>query len=370
MGSAAACHLAARGHRVIGLEQFTPPHDRGSSHGHTRVIRQSYFESPAYVPMLLRAYELWRELERATGENLLHLCGGLMMGPEGSAVVTGSKASAVQHGLPHEMLDAQDIRRRFPACEPPAGTVALFEQKAGYLLAEASVKAHLDRARELGAHLHFEEEVLGWEADGSGVRVRSRRGEYRADRLVITAGPWAGSWMRDSGLRLPLEVDRQVLYWFQPSGGVELFQPGRFPIFILERADGLLPYGFPAIDGPEGGVKVALYRAPIQSVCTPASINRTINNEEIATMRQIIRETIPSLDGKCLKAVTCMYTNTPDTHFILDIHPAFPQISIAAGFSGHGFKFCSVVGEIMADLAEYGETRHDLTPFRLGRFVL
>src|SRR5438046_2851780 len=173
MGSAAACQLAVRGHRVVGLEQFTSPHDRGSSHGQTRVIRQSYFESPAYVPMLLRAYELWRELERATRQNLLHLCGGLMMGPADSAVVTGSRASAVQHGLPHEMLEAKDIRRRFPALQPPAGTFALFERNAGYLLAEASVKAHLDRACELGAELHFEEEVIGWEAEGSGVRVRS-----------------------------------------------------------------------------------------------------------------------------------------------------------------------------------------------------
>ena len=366
MGSAAACHLAARGHRVVGLEQFTSPHDRGSSHGHTRVIRQSYFESPAYVPMLLRAYELWRELERATRQNLLHLCGGLMMGLEGSAVVTGSKASAVQHGLPHEMLDTRGIRRRFPALRPPAGTVALFEQNAGYVLAEASVKAHLDRARELGAQLHFEEQVLGWEADGTDVRVRTRSVEYRADRLVIAAGPWAGGVL--AGMRLSLEVDRQVLYWFQPSGGVELFQRGRFPIFILERADGLLPYGFPAIDGPSGGVKVALYRAPIQSVCTPNTIVLAISDVEIEAMRQIIRETIPSLDGECLKAVTCMYTNTPDKHFILDIHPAFSQVSIAAGFSGHGFKFCSVVGEIMADLAEAGRSRHDLSPFRLKRF--
>jgi sarcosine oxidase len=212
MGSAAACHLAARGHRVLGLEQFTSPHDRGSSHGHTRVIRQSYFESPAYVPMLLRAYELWRELERAISQNLLHLCGGLMMGPQGSAVVTGSKASAVQHGLPHEILDTNDIRHRFPAFEPPMGTVGLFEQNAGYVLAEASVKAHLDRARALGAQLQFEEEVLGWDADGSGVRVQSRRKEYRADRLVVTAGPWVASGMLDEermktgGLRLPLEV--------------------------------------------------------------------------------------------------------------------------------------------------------------------
>jgi sarcosine oxidase len=316
--------------------------------------------------MLLRAYDLWRELERATRQDLLHLCGGLMMGTPNSAVVTGSQASAVQHGLPHEMLDAGEIRRRFPALQPPTDTVALFEQNAGFLLAEASVKAHLDRALDLGAQLHFEEEVIAWEVDGSGVRVRTRREGYGADRLIITAGPWTGEVL--AALRLPLEVERQVLYWFQFSNGMELFQPGRLPIFILEQADGLLPYGFPAIDGPDGGVKVALYRAPIHSICTPQTVERSISDAEILQMRQIIKNIIPSLDGKCLKAVTCMYTNTPDKNFILDMHPAFPQVSIAAGFSGHGFKFCSVVGEIMADLAESGQTRHDLTPFCVARF--
>jgi sarcosine oxidase len=367
MGSAAACQLAARGHRVLGLEQFTSPHDRGSSHGHTRVIRQSYFESPAYVPMLLRAYELWGELERSTGRQLMHLCGGLMMGQPDSAVVAGSRASAEKHGLPHDILDPKDIRRRFPALQPPAGTIALFEKNAGYVLTEASVKAHLDRAQHLGARLQFEEEVTGWEAEGGGVRVRSSRGEYQADRLVITAGPWASQVL--AGLRLPLEVDRQVLYWLEPSGGIDLFLPDRFPIFIFEAADGLLPYGFPAIDGPGGGVKVALYRAPNTSLCTPATIDRRINDEEIAALRKAIAQIIPSLDGELLKGATCMYTNTPDKDFILDTHPAHPQVSIAAGFSGHGFKFCSVVGEIMADLAEAGQTRHDLGPFRVARFI-
>jgi glycine/D-amino acid oxidase-like deaminating enzyme len=197
--------------------------------------------------------------------------------------------------------------------------------------------------------------------------VRSSRGEYKADRLVITAGPWASQVL--ASLRLPLEVERQVLYWLEPSGGLEPFLSGRFPIFIFEAADGLLPYGFPAIDGPGGGVKVALYRAPITSVCTPATIDRRINDEEIAAMRQAIAQIIPSLDGKFLKGATCMYTNTPDKNFILDTHPTHLQVSIAAGFSGHGFKFCSVIGEIMADLAETGQTRHDLGPFRLARLL-
>jgi sarcosine oxidase len=369
MGSAAACHLAARGHRVLGLEQFTSPHDRGSSHGQTRVIRQAYFESPAYVPLLLRAYELWRELERTSNRSLLNLCGGLMLGPPGSQVVEGSSRSAVEHSLPHELLDAQEIRRRFPPIHAPPGTIALFEQNAGYVFPEASVKAHLDRAREFGAKLQFEEAVLGWDAEAGGapVRVRTPLGQYEAERLVITAGPWAGQIM--SELRLPLEIERAVLYWFDPQGGIGPFLRDRFPIFISESEDGLLPYGIPAVDGPGGGVKVSFYHAPNPAVIdSPASIQRVVTDEEAGVMREHIARLIPSLHGPLVRSTTCMYTNTPDKIFLIDLHPIYPQVSIAAGFSGHGFKFCSVVGEILADLAEAGQTRHDLHPFRIARF--
>ncbi len=367
MGSAAACQLAARGHRVLGLEQFTSPHDRGSSHGQTRVIRQAYFESPTYVPLLFRAYELWRDLEHATKQKFLNLCGGLMMGAPGSAVVEGSTRSAVQHGLSHELLDTKEIRRRFPPIHPPAGTVGLFERNAGFIFPEASVKAHLDRARQLGARLQFEENVLGWEAVGDGVRVRTSRGEYEAQRLVITAGAWTGEVLSD--LRLSLEVERAVLYWFEPTEGIEPFLPGRFPIFIAEDKDGLLPYGIPAVDGPAGGVKVSFYHAPNPVTAdSPVAIQRVVTNEEAEVMREHIARLLPSLGGRLVRSVTCMYTNTPDKHFIIDLHPAHPQVSIAAGFSGHGYKFCSVVGEILADLAESGRTRHDLSPFRLARF--
>jgi sarcosine oxidase len=352
---------------VLGLEQFTSPHAFGSSHGDSRIIRQAYFESPAYVPLLLRAYELWRELERATRRKLLNLCGGLMMGPPDGAIVRGSHESAVRYDLPHALLDAKEIHHRFPALQPPAGTVGLLEENAGFIPPEISVLAHLERARQLGARLQFEEEALGWEAKGDGVEVRSAKGRYRAQRLVITAGPWAGEVL--AGLRLPLQVERQVMYWFEPAGGVETFLPGRFPVFILEAADGLLPYGFPAVDGPQGGVKVSFYRAPDSTTCRPGNIEREISTEEIHLMREKISGLIPALNGKFLRGATCMYTNTPDKHFILDTHPAFPQVSVAAGFSGHGFKFCSVVGEVMAELAESGGTRHDLTPFKLSRLA-
>ena len=365
MGSATVSHLAARGHKVLGLEQFSPLHDRGSSHGQTRVIRQSYFESPAYVPLLLRAYELWRELEQKTGRHLLHLCGGLMMGPPQSSVVGGSRASAVTHNLPHQILDAADIHRRFPPLRPPDGTIALFEQNAGFLLAEDSVKAHQDLARSLGARLQFEETVLGWEARSDGVRIRSNRGIYEADKLVITAGPWAGQILAE--LRLPLEVERQVLYWIEPSSGIEPFLPEHFPVFIYETAGGLMPYGLPAIRGHPGGVKVSLYHAPNPILCTPATVDRAIQDDEIVTMRKTIVGLIPSLDGKLLDAKTCMYTNTPDQFFVLDTHPAHSQVSIAAGFSGHGFKFSPVIGEITAMLLRQEKVPFDLRLFKLSR---
>jgi sarcosine oxidase len=352
MGSAAACHLARRGLRVLGLERYTAPHDRGASHGRTRVIRQSYYEDPAYVPLLLRAYELWHELSRETGVDLLHEVGGLMMGDPSSAVVTGSLRSARLYGLPHEELTAADIRRRFPAFQPPPGTVALYERAAGFVRTEAAVQAHLDRAAALGADLHFEEPALAWEETAGGVRVRTARGTYEAERLVICPGPWAPTVLAGLGV-----------------GGIEPFRYGHFPIFIWETADGASPYGFPAIDGPNGGVKVAFYRAPEVERCDPDSVDRVLRPREIALMRQAVEPLLPALRGPLLQGVTCLYTNTPDKHFVIAPHPASPRVTVACGFSGHGFKFCSVVGEILAQLVVDGRSRLDIGLFSPSRFA-
>jgi sarcosine oxidase len=367
MGSATAYQLALRQKRVLGLEQFTASHNKGASHGKTRVIRQSYYEDPAYVPLLLRAYELWRQIECETKADLLREVGGLMMGPPEGAVVAGSLRSAQHHGLPHEILDARELRRRFPVLRPESETIALFEKKAGFVRPEASVQAHLDRAAGLGAELHFEETVVAWEPKGDGVRVRTDQGQYDADRLVISPGPWAPKVL--AGLGLPLVVERQVLYWFDPIGGVEPFLPNRFPIFIWEAEGGATPYGFPALDGPQGGVKIAFYRAPLEEPCDPDTVDRNVREQEINLMRKAIASRIPALNGRFLSGATCLYTNTPDKNFIITTHPECPQVSIACGFSGHGFKFCSVVGEIMADLALTGQTRHDIGLFQLGRLA-
>ncbi|HEX2180756.1 MAG TPA: N-methyl-L-tryptophan oxidase [Rubrobacteraceae bacterium] len=363
MGSAAAYHLAGRGKRVLGLERFSPVHDRGSSHGRSRIIRQAYFEGAEYVPLLLRAYELWERLERETGQELMTLTGGLMIGREEGELVSGSVASADEHGLPYELLDAREIRRRFPAYAPSPQTVALYEKNAGFVRPEESVRAHLDRAASLGADLRFEEPVLSWEATGSGVRVETPIDSYEAERLVISPGAWAPRLLADLGL--PLEVTRQVMFWFEPVDGLDLFLPERFPIFIWEPDDGNMFYGFPAQDD-DSGVKAAFFRAG--GVPTdPETIDREVREEEVDFLRGYLAEHVPDLAGRCLDAKACMYTNTPDEHFVISPHPEHLQVAVACGFSGHGYKFCGVVGEILADLATEGSTRHPIDLFSPAR---
>ena len=370
MGSATVYQLAARGVRVLGLERHTKAHDRGSSHGESRVIRQAYFEDPAYVPLLLRAYELWGQLERETGQSLLVITGGLMMGPPDSHVVAGSIRSAREWGLAHEILDAAEIRRRFSPFRPGPGTVALYEALAGFVRPEDTVAAHLDRAVQMGADIHYEEPVLEWTASpsGEGVRVTTPAGVYEAGRLAISPGPWAPHVLAELGL--PLEVERQILFWFDPVGGVGPFEVGRFPIYIWETAPGIQFYGFPGYGGPQGGVKVAYFRSPAgRQLCTPETIDRQVHADEIELMRAAIAERVPDLNGDFMYAKTCMYTNTPDEHFVITTLPSAPQVAVACGFSGHGYKFASVVGEIMADLATTGQTHHPIDLFRPGRFA-
>ena len=363
MGSATAYQLAGRGKRVLGLERFSPAHDKGSSHGRSRIIRQAYFEDPAYVPLLLSAYELWEKLERETGQELMTLTGGLMIGRSEDELVSGSVACAEEHGLPYDLLDAGEIKDRFPAFSPDPEIVALYEERAGFVRPEETVKAHLDRAAALGADLRFEEPVVSWEASGDGVRVDTPEGSYEAERLVISPGAWAPQLL--AGLGLPLEVERQVMYWFEPTGGLEAFLPDRFPIFIWEPDDGNMFYAFPAQDD-DRGVKVAFFRAGGVPT-TPETIDREVHQEEIDFIRGYLAEYVPELAGRCLDAKACMYTNTPDLNFVISLHPEHEQVTIACGFSGHGYKFCSVVGEILADLTIEGSTRHPIDLFSPAR---
>jgi sarcosine oxidase len=363
MGSAAAYHLAKRGQRVLGLEKFTPAHDKGSSHGGSRIIRQSYFEDPAYVPLLLRAYELWDELAADSAREVYRITGGLFIGAPDCLTLAGSLRASGEWDLPHEVLDAAEIRSRFPTFTPDAGDIALYEAKAGFARPELTVQAHLDLAEKAGATLQFGEEVLEWAGASGGVTVRTRRGTYTAGQLVICPGAWAPQLLAEFGI--PITVERQVLYWLDPVGGTAPFTD--HPIFIDENADGMQIYGFPAIDGPRGGVKVAFFRKGV--VCTPETIDRTVHDHEIREMRDHIAELVPALNGPCLYSATCMYSNTPDQHFVIARHPDSENVTVACGFSGHGFKFVPVVGEILADLAIDGGTGHPISLFDPKRLV-
>ncbi|BBY26777.1 N-methyl-L-tryptophan oxidase [Mycolicibacterium sediminis] len=363
MGSAAAYHLARRGVRVLGLEKFGPAHDRGSSHGGSRIIRQSYFEDPAYVPLLLRAYELWAELTRDTGIEVHRLTGGLFIGPPESLTVAGSLRAAQEWSLPHEMLDAGEIRRRFPTLAPAPGDVALYEAKAGFARPEATVRAHLDLAAREGATLHFDEEVLDWADGPRGVTVTTARGTYTAGQLVVCPGAWAPSLL--STLGIPITIERQVLYWLEAEGGVAPFED--HPIYIYENEFDEQIYGFPAIDGPAGGVKTAFFRKG--RVCTPDTIDRTVYPAEIDEMRDRVTRLVPALNGPAVHTATCMYSNTPDEHFVITRPVDFDNVTVACGFSGHGFKFVPVVGEVLADLATDGSTTHPIGLFDPRRLV-
>ncbi len=363
MGSAAASHLARRGRRVLGLDRFPPAHDRGSSHGRSRIIREAYWEHPSYVPLVRRAYELWTDLERASGRLLLMITGGIMIGAPDSDLVRGSLESARTHHLTHEVLDARAIRRRFPVFAPGDEMVGVFEPRAGMLFVEECVLAHLQQASRAGAELRHEEPVVQWTATPDGVEVRTPRARYRAGHLVITAGPWAPQVLPD--LNLPLVIERQVVGWFRPVALPEAFDPGRCPIHIW-RADGRFFYGVPR----HGDDAVKIAEHALGDPTSADGIRREVAPEEIEELRRdFIARYMPAANGEVVATGTCMYTMTPDTHFVIDHHPRYPNVVIAGGFSGHGFKFAPVIGEILADLLVEGKTRHDIALFAIKRFV-
>jgi sarcosine oxidase len=367
MGSAAAYHLAKRGRKVLGLEQFNIGHDLGSSHGVNRIIRLAYSEDPRYVPLLRRAYELWREIEHVSGEHLLFITGGIDAGPAEGSIVTGSLRSCEEHGLPHEVLDSAQLRRRFPGYRLPKGTMAVYQPDAGFVMSERSIIAYVTAAQALGAEIRAREPVRRWEIKRGEVRVETNRGSWRADRLVITAGPWASKLVRK--LRAPrLAVpERQVLIWTQPRKP-EHYRLGVFPVFNMEAQEGRelsRYYGFPVHWVP--GFKLGKYHHLREEV-DPDRVQREVTPRDEKVLREAIRRYFPDADGPTMAMKTCLFTNSPDEHFVLDVHPEYPQVTVAAGFSGHGFKFASVVGEIMSDFAiEGGCARFDLGLFRLRR---
>jgi sarcosine oxidase len=364
MGSATVYHAARRGLSVLGLEQFDIPHAQGSSHGVNRIIRLAYYEHPSYVPLLRRAYALWRELENVTGERLLIITGSIDAGRADSHTIQGSLLSCNQHHLPHELLDAAALRARFPGYQLAADMVGVYQADGGFLLCEKCVVAHVTAAQALGAEVHARERVVAWHAEDQVVSVATTRGTYRARKLVVTAGPWARTMV--PALQQIAVPERQVMMWTQPRKP-EYFRLGAFPVFNFEAPEGRF-YGFPVYGIP--GVKVGKYHHRGERVDDPDRMDRECYPEDEGVLREGIRRYFPDADGPTMAMKACLFTNAPDEHFIIDRLPECPQVAVAAGFSGHGFKFCSVIGEIMTELVVDGATRLDTSLFRLARPAL
>lgn len=362
MGSSAAFHLASRGLRVLGLDRFRPPHPEGSSHGESRVIREAYWEDPIYVPLVRRAYELWADLEKASGKNLFQQTGALFMGVPDGVMVPGCRRTAAAHNIRHRNLSVAEVRREFPQFRPTDDMIAFYEYRAGTLAPEACVEEHLRAAAKAGAELRYNEPLTAWSRDREGITLTTSEATYHADRAVFATGAWMGATL--SELALPLTVERQVLFWFEPKIPRSEVQPDRFPIYAFEPVREKLWYGFPDLGR---GCKLALHHQG--EATTPESLRKTVEQTEINAMRELVGKYLPAFNGKLLRTEVCMYTNTPDFNYVIDFHPKDERIVVLSPCSGHGFKYASVVGEIAADLFTKGKSRFDLGLFKTSRFA-
>ncbi|HYC37862.1 MAG TPA: N-methyl-L-tryptophan oxidase [Usitatibacter sp.] len=377
-GSATAWQLTRRGARVLGIDRFHPPHAFGSSHGDSRITRKAIGEGAAYVPLVLRSYELWREIESLTGANLLTVTGGLWISSSGRRAEIHVKdffqntlAAARTFGIPHEVLDAGQLRKDFPQFRISGDEHGYYEPDAGFLRPEACIRAQLDLARAGGAELHSGERVLSFEERGEGVVVKTDRGEYRAAQLVLCAGAWIMQLLAESLSQL-FTITRQVLYWYDVDAAYAQFAPPRFPVWIWELADrDQAIYGFPAIDGPTAGAKIATeqYRAAIRPEALD-DVDRHVSEAEAREMHgKLVAPYVPELGPRLVKAAACLYTGTPDFHFVIDRHPQMPRVVVASPCSGHGFKHSAAVGEALAAMATGEAPSFDLSPFSLSRFA-
>jgi sarcosine oxidase len=374
MGSSAAYQLARRGARVLGIDRYAPPHAFGSSHGDTRITRLAIGEGDHLVPLALRAHEIWRELERETGENLLTSNGGLVLSSDRRTSFThvegffqNTVSAARKFGIAHELLDARAIRDRFPAFKTRDNEIGYLEKDAGFLRPEVCIAAQLSLAKRHGATLQPNEAVRRFEEHDGGVHVETDRDIYLADRLIVTAGAWLPTLLGAKYARL-FQVYRQVLYWFAVDGPIERFLPENFPVFIWElqgETQGI--YGFPAVDGRDGGFKIAT--ESYGAVTSADSANRNVAGEEIAGMyERFVAPRFAGIGSHCVKSKVCLYTVTPDFGFVVDWLPASKRVLIGSACSGHGFKHSATIGEILVELACDGRTRFDIAPLRFARF--
>lgn len=361
VGSAAAYHASQSGFSVVGFDQFAPPHTLGSAHGGSRIFRRAYFEGSMYLPLLSRAYELWRRLEDASGRTLLHLNGCLTIGPADGATLRGAQAGVEAYDIPFERLSPKDVHNRFPAFHLREAEAALWEPEAGWLDPEECIRAHLDLAARSGAALRTDEKVLKWGVLGDGVRIETAAGTFDVDRLILCAGGWIAPLLRE--IHVPLQIERQINAWFHATANDRRFRPEHCPVYIWEYEPERVLYGFPEIDG---GVKTGLHHTD-DFVDHPDDLDRAVHEADISALQRWTKMLLPQT-GDASRAATCFYTNTPDRHFLIDRHPGLARVVFASACSGHGFKASNAVGECLVLLALDDEPAVDLSAFRLARF--
>lgn len=373
MGSATIYQLAQQGNDVLGIDQYQPPHSHGSSHGETRLTRLAVGEGESYVPLVHRSHEIWRELEEETGKEILNICGGLMISSEAQTSVNHvpglfkqTVAIAKKHKIKHPTLDAEEIRSRFPQFDIDDDERGYFEHNAGYVFPDKCISTQLELAQKHGAAVHTQEQVVDFESNGNQVTVTTDNGEYRADNLVLAAGPWLPE-MVDKPIAQYFAVYRQILYWFDVAESDLSFTDPDFPVFIWElKGDKKGMYGFPSLSGDGGQIKVATDQ--YQQTTTPDEMNREVAQQEVNAFYQSHASHINDLDNKCLQAEACMYTLAPDSGFVIDTHPDYENVVIVSPCSGHGFKHSAGIGEAVSQLVANGESEYNLRAFSLDRF--
>jgi sarcosine oxidase len=361
MGAATGWRLAARGAEVVCFDRHSPPHDLGSSHGESRITRTAYLEAPFYVPLLRETFPLWRELEGSTGTKLLTLTGALMIGSRSSATVAGALTAAAAHGLEVEVLDAAELRARYPGHVPGDDDVAVLDAQAGFLRPEAAIAAMIHALTRAGGEVRSGVTVTEVAARGEGVEVTTSQAKERFDAAVIATG----AWMPELAGWLPLTVERQVLAWFQVQAGAGWLTPDRFPVFIRETRAPEEVYGFPTLDGTS--LKIARHHGG--EAADPNAVRRDVTDADLDPLRMFITTYLRGVTRHVTRTAVCMYTNTPDGHFIVDLHPDDPRIVLISACSGHGFKFAPVIGDIATDLVTEGKTARDISRFAATRFA-
>ena len=337
MGAALARTLARSGVKVASCDAWQPPHSFGSSHGESRIIRAAYFEDPIYTPLALQAFAHWRALEQETGRALLRVTGGLNIGPADGMLITGALESAREHRLRHELIDAAETMRRHPGLRVGSEHVAVFEPDAGILDPEGCVAALLESAGKSGAELHFDERLQGWRRNAD-FDIRTSRGPYRAKSLILAVG----AWLTEFRTELPLTVTRQPIFWFDPVEP-ELYTPENLPHYLIEFAAGRVFYGFPNLGG---GVKCAIHHEGARAHAD--EVDRELRFDELDTVRELVREFLPDALGPLRRSDVCLYTNTPDGHFLIDRDRTEPGLLLLSPCSGHGFKFAPAIADLVA----------------------